>query len=48
MGQLLRGGEKVGVKGRGEPISHPELGGLWDGASLWSLFLPEEETGWID
>lgn len=25
MGQLLRGEEKVGVKGRGEPISHPEL-----------------------
>lgn len=48
MGQLLRGEEKVSVEWRGEPASHPELGDLWDRASLWSLFLPKEETLWIN
>lgn len=36
-----RGGE--GVKKR-DLLPHPELGGLWDGAPLWSLFLPREGT----
>lgn len=46
MGQLLRGEEKVSVEWRGEPVFYPELGDLWDGASLWSLFLPKKETPW--
>lgn len=43
MGWLLKGEQKGGKRRRGEPHPHPGLGGLWDGAPLWTLFLPKKE-----
>lgn len=45
MGWLLRGGRGRPEEERGATSpSGAEPGGLWDGAPLWSLFLPVEET----